>query len=341
LKVSDFNYYLPEELIAQHPISIRDHSRLLVYHRRDKKIEDRLFTHIKEYLKPGDCLVINDTRVIPARLYGVREETGSRLEILLLERKDNDRWQALVKPGRKAKIGSNLSFGDGLLRARVIDILEEGSRILEFQYQGIFEELLDEIGVMPLPPYIHERLDDRERYQTVYNRITGSSAAPTAGLHFTNELLDEIERNGVKIAKITLHVGLGTFRPVKVDDISQHTMHFETYSVSEESANLINQCRGKGGKIIAVGTTSARTLETVADDKGIIHHGAGKTDIFIYPGHNFKGIDGLITNFHLPKSTLIMLVAALIGKDEVLDVYKKAVEARYRFFSFGDAMLIL
>jgi S-adenosylmethionine:tRNA ribosyltransferase-isomerase len=341
LKVSDFDYYLPEELIAQHPLPIRDHSRLLVYHRGDKKIENRMFTDIKEYLKPGDCLVINDTRVIPARLYGIREDTGSRLEILLLERNSHNRWQALVKPGKKAKIGSDLSFGNGLLRARVIDIIEDGSRILEFQYQGIFEEILDEIGVMPLPPYIHERLDDRERYQTVYNKYAGSSAAPTAGLHFTNELLDDIENDGVKIARITLHVGLGTFRPVKVDDINQHKMHFETYSVSEETAKLINQCRDKGGKIIAVGTTSARTLETVADEKGIIHHGSGKTDIFIYPGYKFKGIDGLITNFHLPKSTLIMLVAALIGKDEVLDVYKKAVEARYRFFSFGDAMLIL
>ena len=286
-----------------------------------------MFTDINDYLKPGDCQVINYTRVIPARLYGIREDTGSRLEILLLERNSHNRWQALVKPGKKAKIGSDLSFGNGLLRARVIDIIEDGSRILEFQYQGIFEEILYEIGVMPLPPYIHERLDDRERYQTVYNKYAGSSAAPTAGLHFTNELLDDIENDGVKIARITLHVGLGTFRPVKVDDINQHKMHFETYSVSEETAKLINQCRDKGGKIIAVGTTSARTLETVADEKGIIHHGSGKTDIFIYPGYKFKGIDGLITNFHLPKSTLIMLVAALIGKDEVLDVYKKAVEA--------------
>ena len=265
-------------------------------------------------------------------MYGIREDTGSRLEILL-ERNSHNRWQALVKPGKKAKIGSDLSFGNGLLRARVIDIIEDGSRILEFQYQGIFEEILDEIGVMPLPPYIHERLDDRERYQTVYNKYAGSSAAPTAGLHFTNELLDDIENDGVKIARITLHVGLGTFRPVKVDDINQHKMHFETYSVSEETAKLINQCRDKGGKIIAVGTTSARTLETVADEKGIIHHGSGKTDIFIYPGYKFKGIDGLITNFHLPKSTLIMLVAALIGKDEVLDVYKKRLRLGIDFLA--------
>lgn len=341
MKVSDFDYDLPEELIAQHPIPIRDQSRLLVYHRQYKKTEDRLFSHIKEYLRPGDCLVINDTRVIPARLYGVREDTGGRVEILLLEKGISNEWQALVRPGRRVRVGSNLSFGDGRLKARVMDILADGSRVMRFYFKGIFEEILDELGVMPLPPYIHERLDEGERYQTVYNRYAGSSAAPTAGLHFTDELLDDIENIGVKIARITLHVGPGTFRPVKVNNIREHKMHFESYSVSEDAAEIINRCRSNGGRIIAVGTTSTRTLETVADEEGIVYPGSGKTDIFIYPGYAFKGIDGLITNFHLPKSTLIMLVGALIGKDEVLGVYKKAVEARYRFFSFGDAMLIL
>ncbi|NLN41206.1 MAG: tRNA preQ1(34) S-adenosylmethionine ribosyltransferase-isomerase QueA [Clostridiales bacterium] len=341
MKVSDFDYYLPEELIAQHPTPVRDQSRLLVYHKKSKKIEHRIFSHIKEYLMPGDCLVINDTKVIPARLYGKREDTGGKVELLLLEKKDKDQWQALVKPGKRVKTGSRLVFGNGVLKGQVIDILEDGSRIIEFHYEGIFEEILDHIGVMPLPPYIHEELEEKERYQTVYSKYAGSSAAPTAGLHFTNELLDELEKMGVKIAKITLHVGLGTFRPVKVEDVKEHKMHYETYYVSQEAANTINQCRKKGGRIIAVGTTSTRTLESVADDKGIIHPGSGKTDIFIYPGYTFRGIDGLVTNFHLPKSTLIMLVAAFIGKDEVLNVYKKAVEERYRFFSFGDAMLII
>lgn len=341
MKVSDFDYYLPEELIAQHPTPVRDQSRLLVYHRESKKIEHRIFCEIKEYLMPGDCLVINDTKVIPARLYGVREDTGAKIELLLLEKKDKDQWQALVKPGKRVKIGSRLVFGNGILKGQAIDILEDGSRIIEFDYEGIFEEILDQIGIMPLPPYIHEQLEERERYQTVYSKYAGSSAAPTAGLHFTNELLEEIEKMGIKIARITLHVGLGTFRPVKVDDVKEHKMHYETYNVSQEAADTINQCRKNGGRIIAVGTTSTRTLESVADDEGIIHPGSGKTDIFIYPGYTFKGIDGLITNFHLPKSTLIMLVAAFIGKDEVLNVYKKAVEERYRFFSFGDAMLII
>lgn len=341
MKVSDFDYYLPEELIAQHPTPVRDQSRLLVYHRESKKIEHKIFCQIKEYLMPGDCLVINDTKVIPARLYGVRKDTGAKIELLLLEKKDKDQWQALVKPGKRVKIGSRLVFGNGILKGQAIDILEDGSRIIEFDYEGIFEEILDQIGIMPLPPYIHEKLEEKERYQTVYSKYAGSSAAPTAGLHFTKELLEEIEKMGVKIARITLHVGLGTFRPVKVEDIKEHKMHYETYNVSQEAADTINQCRKNGGRIIAVGTTSTRTLESVADDKGIIHPGSGKTDIFIYPGYTFKGIDGLITNFHLPKSTLIMLVAAFIGKDEVLNVYKKAVEERYRFFSFGDAMLII
>ncbi|NLY61303.1 MAG: tRNA preQ1(34) S-adenosylmethionine ribosyltransferase-isomerase QueA [Clostridiales bacterium] len=341
MKVSDFDYYLPEELIAQHPSPIRDQSRMLVYHRKSKKIEHRIFSHIKEYLKPGDCLVINDTRVIPARLYGQREDTGGKVELLLLEKKEGDRWQTLVKPGKRVRVGSRLVFGNGILRAEVIDILEDGSRIIEFFYTGIFEEILDQVGIMPLPPYIHEKLDEKERYQTVYNRFAGSSAAPTAGLHFTKELLADIEKMGVKIARITLHVGLGTFRPVKVEEIKEHKMHYETYHVSHEAAHTINQCRKNGGRIIAVGTTSTRTLESVADDNGLIHPGSGKTDIFIYPGYTFKGIDGLITNFHLPKSTLIMLVAAFIGKEEVLNIYKIAVEEKYRFFSFGDAMLIL
>lgn len=341
MKVSDFDYYLPEELIAQHPTPVRDQSRLLVYHRESKKIEHKIFCQIKEYLMPGDCLVINDTKVIPARLYGVREDTGAKIELLLLEKKDKDQWQALVKPGKRVKIGSRLVFGNGILKGQAIDILEDGSRIIEFDYEGIFEEILDQIGIMPLPPYIHEKLEEKERYQTVYSKYAGSSAAPTAGLHFTKELLEEIGKMGVKIARITLHVGLGTFRPVKVEDVKEHKMHYETYNVSQEAADTINQCRKNGGRIIAVGTTSTRTLESVADDKGIIHPGSGKTDIFIYPGYTFKGIDGLITNFHLPKSTLIMLVAAFIGKDEVLNVYKKAVEERYRFFSFGDAMLII
>lgn len=341
MRVSDFDYYLPEQLIAQHPLPIRDQSRMLVYHRQSKIIEHRIFSDIHEYLNPGDCLVINDTRVIPARLYGQREDTGGKVELLLLERKSQNRWVTLVKPGKRVKIGSRLSFGEGKLKAEVIDILEDGSRIIDFEYEGIFEEMLDEIGVMPLPPYIHEELKEKERYQTVYNKYTGSSAAPTAGLHFTKELLQYIEKKGVYVARVTLHVGLGTFRPVKVNNVEEHKMHFETYSVSQEAANIINLCRQNGGKIIAVGTTSTRTLESVADENGIIHPGEGKTDIFIYPGYTFKGIDGLITNFHLPKSTLIMLVGALIGKEEVLDVYRKAVEKQYRFFSFGDAMLIL
>ncbi|NLI60741.1 MAG: tRNA preQ1(34) S-adenosylmethionine ribosyltransferase-isomerase QueA [Clostridiales bacterium] len=341
MKVSDFDYYLPEELIAQQPLKRRDHSRMLVYDRKDKKIEHRIFYQITEYLSQGDCLVLNDTRVLPARLYGVREDTGGKIELLLLERSEKDQWETLVKPGKRARIGTRLSFGDGLLRAEVVDILKNGSRIIEFQYEGIFEEILDEIGVMPLPPYIQEKLEEKDRYQTVYNKYAGSSAAPTAGLHFTQELLDDIDKMGVKIAGLTLHVGLGTFRPVKVDNIQDHKMHFESYFVSREAADTINQCRKSGGRIIAVGTTSARTLETVVDDRGIIHPGVGRTDIFIYPGYNLKGIDGLITNFHLPKSTLIMLVGALIGKDQVLDVYRKAVEEKYRFFSFGDAMLIL
>ncbi|HZJ82852.1 MAG TPA: tRNA preQ1(34) S-adenosylmethionine ribosyltransferase-isomerase QueA [Clostridia bacterium] len=341
MKVSDFDYYLPEELIAQHPLPIRDHSRMLVYHMQEEKLEHKIFTHIIEYLRRGDCLVINDTRVVPARLYGERENTGGKVEFLLLEKVGADRWETLVKPGKRAKIGNVLLFGKGLLRGKVVDITEDGSRIVDFQYEGIFEEVLDAIGVMPLPPYIYESLEEKERYQTVYNKYSGSSAAPTAGLHFTQELLDRLQKMGVEVVEITLHVGLGTFRPVKVDSVEDHKMHFEIYSISQKAADTINECRSTGGRVIAVGTTSTRTLESVADENGIIHSGQGKTDIFIYPGYSFKGTDGLITNFHLPKSTLLMLVGALIGKNKVMDIYKEAIDEGYRFFSFGDAMLII
>jgi len=341
LKVSDFDYYLPEELIAQHPVQKRDMSRLLVYDRSTKQVQHRIFKDIGEYLKEGDCLVINDTRVMPARLYGKREDSGSSVEFLLLERLENNRWEVLVKPGKRARIGTSFIFADGLLKAKVLDIGKEGERIVEFVYIGIFEEILDKIGNIPLPPYIHEDLEDKNRYQTVYARHLGSAAAPTAGLHFTEELLERLVKNGVNIAKVTLHVGLGTFRPVKTDKVEEHSMHAESYFVSQEAADIINQCRGKGGRIVAVGTTSARTLESVADDNGIIHAGGGKTDIFIYPGYRFKGVDVLITNFHLPKSTLLMLVSAFMGREEALRVYNIAVKERYRFFSFGDAMMII
>lgn len=341
LKVSDFDYDLPEELIAQHPLQKRDMSRLLVYNRKTKEIHHRIFKDIGEYLKAGDCLVINDTKVIPARLYGVREDSGGAIEFLLLERLEDNKWEVLVKPGRRAKIGTRFIFGDGLLIAQVLDIGKEGERIVRFEYKGIFEEILDQIGNMPLPPYIHEELKDRNRYQTVYAEHSGSAAAPTAGLHFTEGLLDDLKSKGINIAKVTLHVGLGTFRPVKTDIVEEHSMHAESYLVSQETADIINRCRKKGGRIVAVGTTSARTLESVADEDGFIHPQQGKTDIFIYPGYRFKGIDMLITNFHLPKSTLLMLVSAFMGREEALRVYNIAVKERYRFFSFGDAMLII
>lgn len=341
LKVSDFDYDLPEELIAQHPLQKRDMSRLLVYNRKTKEIHHRIFKDIGEYLKAGDCLVINDTKVIPARLYGVREDSGGAIEFLLLERLEDNKWEVLVKPGRRAKIGTRFIFGDGLLIAQVLDIGKEGERIVRFEYKGIFEEILDQIGNMPLPPYIHEELKDRNRYQTVYAEHSGSAAAPTAGLHFTEGLLDDLKSKGINIAKVTLHVGLGTFRPVKTDIVEEHSMHAESYLVSQETADIINRCRKKGGRIVAVGTTSARTLESVADEDGFIHPQQGKTDIFIYPGYCFKGIDMLITNFHLPKSTLLMLVSAFMGREEALRVYNIAVKERYRFFSFGDAMLII
>lgn len=341
MKVSDFDYDLPEELIAQHPLQKRDMSRLLVYNRKTKEIHHRIFKDIGEYLKAGDCLVINDTKVIPARLYGVREDSGGAIEFLLLERLEDNKWEVLVKPGRRAKIGTRFIFGDGLLIAQVLDIGKEGERIVRFEYKGIFEEILDQIGNMPLPPYIHEELKDRNRYQTVYAEHSGSAAAPTAGLHFTEGLLDDLKSKGINIAKVTLHVGLGTFRPVKTDIVEEHSMHAESYLVSQETADIINRCRKKGGRIVAVGTTSARTLESVADEDGFIHPQQGKTDIFIYPGYRFKGIDMLITNFHLPKSTLLMLVSAFMGREEALRVYNIAVKERYRFFSFGDAMLII
>ena len=342
MNLHDFYYDLPEELIAQDPLADRSSSRLMVLDKKTGRTEHRIFKDIIEYLNPGDCLVINDTKVIPARLIGEKEGTGAAIEVLLLKRKEDmvNTWEVLVKPGKKAKPGTRISFGNGKLVGEVIDIVEEGDRLIQFSFDGIFEEILDELGQMPLPPYITHKLEDKNRYQTVYAKHEGSAAAPTAGLHFTNELLAEIEAKGVKIARVTLHVGLGTFRPVKVENILDHHMHSEYYEVSEEAADTINSVRQSGGRIIAVGTTSTRTLESVADTHGCIKPCRGWTDIFIYPGYEFKAIDCLITNFHLPESTLIMLVSALAGKDNVMAAYREAVENRYRFFSFGDAMFI-
>ena len=340
MKTSDFYYDLPQELIAQDPLEDRSSSRLLHLSMKDGSVEHRHFTDILDYLKEGDCLVVNDTRVIPARLYGHKEETGALIEILLLKRKENDIWECLVKPGKKARPGAKLVFGDGILKGEIIDVVEEGNRLIQFQYEGIFEEILDQLGEMPLPPYITHKLEDKNRYQTVYAKYQGSAAAPTAGLHFTNELLKQIEDMGVNIARVTLHVGLGTFRPVKVENVLEHHMHSEYYNVTETAAKLINDTKKNGGRIIAVGTTSTRTLESVADDNGVIHPGCGNTEIFIYPGYKFKAIDCLITNFHLPESTLLMLVSALAGKDHIMAAYEEAVKERYRFFSFGDAMFI-
>ncbi|MCI6858732.1 MAG: tRNA preQ1(34) S-adenosylmethionine ribosyltransferase-isomerase QueA [Eubacterium sp.] len=340
MKTSDFNFDLPEELIAQDPLEDRSSSRLMVLDKETGEITHRIFHDITDYLHPGDCLVINDTKVIPARLIGLKEETGAQIEILLLKRKENDIWETLVKPGKKCRPGTRVVFGDGELKAEIIDVLEDGNRLVKFEYEGIFEEVLDRLGQMPLPPYITHKLKDKNRYQTVYAKYEGSAAAPTAGLHFTEELLGQIEDMGVKIARVTLHVGLGTFRPVKVENVLEHHMHSEYYNVSEEAAEIINETRKNGGRIIAVGTTSTRTLESVADEKGIIHADCGNTDIFIYPGYKFKAIDCLITNFHLPESTLLMLVSALAGKDHIMAAYEEAVKQRYRFFSFGDAMLI-
>lgn len=340
MKTSDFYYDLPQELIAQDPLEDRSSSRLLHLSMKDGKVEHRHFTDILDYLREGDCLVLNDTRVIPARLYGHKEETGALIEILLLKRRDKDIWECLVKPGKKARPGARIVFGDGILTGEIIDIVEEGNRLIRFFYEGIFEEILDRLGEMPLPPYITHKLEDKNRYQTVYATHDGSAAAPTAGLHFTEELLEKVQERGVKIARVTLHVGLGTFRPVKVDDVEQHHMHSEFYVVEEDQAELINNTKKQGGRVISVGTTSCRTLESAADENGILHAGSGWTEIFIYPGYCFKIIDGLITNFHLPESTLMMLVSALAGKENIMAAYEEAVRERYRFFSFGDAMMI-
>ena len=340
MKTSDFYYDLPKELIAQDPLEDRSSSRLLHLSMKDGSIEHRHFTDILDYLKAGDCLVINDTRVIPARLYGHKEGTGALIEILLLKRKKDDIWECLVKPGKKARPGVKITFGNGILTGEILDIVEEGNRLIQFHYEGIFEEILDQLGEMPLPPYITHKLQDKNRYQTVYAKHDGSAAAPTAGLHFTEELLKKVQEKGVNIAHVTLHVGLGTFRPVKVDDVEQHHMHSEFYIVEEDQAELINRTKKQGGRVIAVGTTSCRTLESAADENGVIQAGNGWTEIFIYPGYRFKMIDGLITNFHLPESTLMMLVSALAGKERIMAAYEEAVKERYRFFSFGDAMFI-
>ena len=323
MKTSDFDFYLPEELIAQHPLEKRDYSKLMVL-----------------YFYPGDTLVLNNTRVMPARLIGEKAESGGKIEFLLLKRIEGDKWECLAKPGKRAKIGTEFVFGKGKLKCKVVDIVEEGNRIIEFSYDGIFEQVLDELGEMPLPPYITERLDDKERYQTVYSKEQGSAAAPTAGLHFTKELLEEVKKKGVNIAYVTLHVGLGTFRPVKVDDVNEHVMHSEFYHLEEEDAKIINDTKKRGNKIISVGTTSTRTLETIGDENGFVKAQSGWTNIFIYPGYEFKVVDKLITNFHLPESTLIMLVSALSGKEKVMNAYNEAVKERYRFFSFGDSMII-
>ena len=340
MKTSDFYYDLPKELIAQDPLEDRSSSRLLVLHRKSGRVEHRVFTDIVEYLKPGDCLVRNNTKVIPARLYGTRVDTGATIELLLLKRMENDVWETLVKPGKKARKGAVISFGDGILMGEIIDVKEDGNRLIQFRYEGIFEEILDQLGQMPLPPYITHTLKDKNRYQTVYAKNEGSAAAPTAGLHFTKELLQEIEEMGVKIAHVTLHVGLGTFRPVKVDTIEEHHMHSEFYMVEESEAKKINDTKANGGRVICVGTTSCRTLESATGDDGILKAGSGWTEIFIYPGYKFKILDCLITNFHLPESTLVMLVSALAGREHVLTAYEEAIRQRYRFFSFGDAMFI-
>ena len=340
MNVKDYDYDLPEELIAQDPLEDRSSSRLMVLDRQTGDVEHRHFTDILEYLHPGDCLVINNTKVIPARLFGVKEDTQAKIEVLLLKRKENDIWETLVKPGKKAKPGTKLVFGDGLLTAEVVDVVEEGNRLIQFHYDGIFEEILDQLGQMPLPPYITHQLKDKNRYQPVYAKYDGSAAAPTAGLHFTKELLQKVKDMGVDIAEVTLHVGLGTFRPVKVENVLDHHMHSEFYMVSQDAADKINRAKESGHRVIAVGTTSTRTLEAAADENGRLHETSGWTEIFIYPGYQFKVIDALITNFHLPQSTLVMLVSALAGREHVLHAYEIAVKERYRFFSFGDAMLI-
>lgn len=341
MKTSDFYFELPQELIAQDPLPDRSSSRLMVLNRETGEIAHDIFHDILKYLKPGDCLVRNNTKVIPARLFGKKADTGATIEILLLKRKENDVWECLVKPGKKAKPGAKIVFGEGLLLGEIMDVVEEGNRLIQFTYEGIFEEILDKLGQMPLPPYITHKLQDKNRYQTVYAKYDGSAAAPTAGLHFTNELLEEIEKMGVTIANVTLHVGLGTFRPVKEDNVLEHKMHSEHYHLPKETADLIKQTKKEGGRVIAVGTTSCRTLESVGTFFDEIDEHEGYTDIFIYPGYEFKVIDGLITNFHLPESTLIMLVSAFLGYDKTMNAYKIAVDEKYRFFSFGDAMIIV
>ncbi len=341
MKRQDFYYELPEELIAQDPLEDRESSRLLVLDKESGVISHHVFREITDYLEEEDCLVINDTKVLPARLIGSREGTNGKIEILLLKRKENNIWETLVKPGKKARPGTRIIFGDGILAGEVLDVVEEGNRLIQFTYEGIFEEILDQLGQMPLPPYITHQLKDKNRYQTVYAAHTGSAAAPTAGLHFTPKLLERIEAQGVDIAKVTLHVGLGTFRPVKVDEITDHHMHSEFYQIDEEAAEKINRAREKGKRVICVGTTSCRTVESAADENGRLHACSGWTEIFIYPGYRFKALDCLITNFHLPESTLIMLVSALAGREQVLAAYEEAVKERYRFFSFGDAMLVI
>lgn len=340
MKTSDFYYDLPKELIAQDPLEDRSASRLMHLNKETGEYEHGHFRDILKHLKPGDCLVINDTKVIPARLYGSKVGTDAAIEILLLKRRENDIWETLVKPGKKCKVGTVISFGDGILTGEVVDIVDEGNRLIQFHYDGIFEEILDQLGEMPLPPYITHKLQDKNRYQTVYAKHEGSAAAPTAGLHFTKELLQQVQDAGVKIAHVTLHVGLGTFRPVKVEDVTQHHMHSEFYVVEEDQAKLINDTKAAGGRVIAVGTTSCRTLESATGEDGILKAGSGWTEIFIYPGYRFKMIDGLITNFHLPESTLVMLVSALAGKEHIMAAYEEAVREKYRFFSFGDAMMI-
>ncbi|ABR48495.1 S-adenosylmethionine--tRNA-ribosyltransferase-isomerase [Alkaliphilus metalliredigens QYMF] len=341
MKTNEFDFDLPDRLIAQTPLEKRDHSRLMVLDKNKQEIVHKHFYDITDYLNPGDCLVINNTRVLPARLFGVKENTGGKMEFLLLKRIDLNTWEVLVKPGKKAKIGSRFEFGEGILKAEVLSMADEGARIVRFEYEGVFEELLDQLGKMPLPPYITEELADRERYQTVYSKHEGSSAAPTAGLHFTPELLSEIKKKGINVVSITLHVGLGTFRPVKVDSLENHEMHAEYYEITEEAAQVINDTKKAGNRVFAVGTTSCRTLESASTEKGKIEANKGWTNIFIFPGYQFKILDGLITNFHLPESTLIMLVSALLGKEKTLQAYKVAVDEQYRFFSFGDAMLIV
>ena len=340
MKVSDFNYNLPKELIAQVPIKDRDQSRLMVLDRKNKTIEHKIFKDIIDYLEPGDCLVRNNTKVIPARLYGVKEETGANVEFLLLKRVDGDIWEVMVKPGRKLMPGVRVEFGNGLLKAEILEKFEDGNRKVKFEYNGIFNEILNEIGLMPLPPYIHEKLKEKDRYQTVYAKYEGSAAAPTAGLHFTDELFKKLKEKGVEVANVTLHVGIGTFRPVKVENIEEHDMHSEHFYIKAEDAEKINKAKREGHRVIAVGTTSCRVLESIADENGYVKEVEGDTNIFIYPGYKFKCLDALITNFHLPESTLIMLVSALAGKDFIMQAYEEAVKEQYKFFSFGHAMFI-